>query len=177
MTQQARLVAFSGDSTRNYAIRFQRRTVYRDGSVLEVATRGEAGDSSFRAGGEAVWTETRTPAAGDSVAFHARAFTVRLAAAPGAFTGNTLGAIAVTEAYRGTSEASFTFGFRSETPVARGRWPAAGAVEAELRHRQGSATAFAGQAVPAGMEGVVTTSAGDSLTIFFDRNGKVTRRP
>jgi hypothetical protein len=177
MTQQARLVVFSGDSTRNYAIRFQRRTAYRDGSALEVTTRGGAADSSFRAGGEAVWTETLTPSAGDSVASHARAFTVRLAAAPGAFAGNTLAAIAVTEVYRGTPEASFTFGFRSESPVAHGRWPAAGAVEAELRHRQGSATAFAGQAVSAGMEGVITTSAGDTIGIFFDRNGKATRRP
>jgi hypothetical protein len=177
MAQQVRLVVFSKDSTRNYAVRFQRRTVYRDGSVREVATRGGAADSSFRAGGETVWTETFTPASGDSVASHARAFTVRLAAAPGAFTGNTLSAMAVTEVYRGAAEASFTFSFRSETPVSDGEWPSAGAVEAQLRHRIGSTTAFTGQAVAAGMEGVVATSAGDTLTIFFDRNGNITQRP
>ncbi|MDB5105638.1 MAG: hypothetical protein JWP91_3327 [Fibrobacteres bacterium] len=177
MTQRARLVVFSRDSAKNYAVRFERRTINRDGSVLEVATRGAGADSSFHAGMDAVWTETLTLPAGDGLASHARAFRVRLAPAPGAFKGNTLSGLAVTEIHHNESFDRFTFDFQSEAPVADGKWIGAGAVKAMLSYRQGATLTFEGQAIANGMEGSVASSAGTSISLFFDRNGAATRRP
>lgn len=176
MTLKARLVVFSKDSTRNYAVRFQRTTVLKDGSVLEAAAKGSAADSSFRAGTDALWTETLTPPAGDSIVSHARTFMVRLPSAPGAFKQDLLLDLSVEDRYRTAAYEGFSFDFHSETPVADGDWPATGAVKSILTYRAGGKTTFGGQAVASGMEGEVVTSEGASLTIFFDRNGAATRR-
>ncbi|GEM_PF-2255061 len=177
LSLKVRLVVFSKDSTRNYAVRYQSTLRNRDGSILEITTRGAAADSSFRAGTDAMWTETLTRPTGDSIVSHARAFTVRLAPTPGAFQGNTLSDVAVTETYSATVFSRFTFDLRPEVPVADGKWPATGAVKAALDYRAGGAITFEGQAVAGGMEGSVTTSAGAVVSIFFDRNGAATRRP
>jgi hypothetical protein len=175
---KVRLVVFSKDSTRNYAIRYQRTVLNADGSVSAVTTRGEtARDSSFRAGSDAVWTETLARPAGDSLATRARAYTVRLAAAPGAFQGNVLTRIAVEEKYANLAYDRFVFQLVPESPVADGKWPAGGAVTASLAYREGATVSFTGEAVAGGMEGSVTTSSGAALSIFFDRNGAATRRP
>lgn len=174
---RTRVVAFSADSTRNYAIRYSRTAVNADGSVLTVAVRGALpADSSFRAGSDAVWTETLASAAGESVSTRARAFTVRLAKTPGAFNGNVLTRVAVEERYRDSAYDRFTFGFVPELPIADGIWPATGAVNASLAYRDGATVAFAGEAVAGGMEGTVTASTGLVIPIFFDRNGAATRR-
>ena len=173
---QARLVVFSKDSTRNYAVRYQRTVHYADGSVLAVTTRGAGADSSFRAGGDAVWTETLALPPGDSLRTRARAFTVRLAQEPGAFQGNMLNLIAVEERYANLPYGRFAFELRPERPVTDGGWPAAGAVNASLEYREGGTVSFTGEAVPGGMEGSVTTSSGLVIPIYFERNGAATRR-
>jgi hypothetical protein len=177
VTLKARVVVFSKDSTRNYAVRYERRAINRNGSVSETVALGAAADSSFHAGTEAVWKETLTLPAGDSVVSHERAYKVRLSPAPGAFAGNTLSGLNVAIAFHNLSYGRFTFGFRPEAPVADGKWISTGAVEATLSYRQGATISFGGQAVAGGMEGTVVTSTGAALPVFFDRNGNATRRP
>jgi hypothetical protein len=177
LSVQTRLVVFSKDSTRNYAVRYKSLIIARDGGVAAVNARGLASDSAFRPGGDALWTETRTFAGGDSLVSHARTWTVRLPQAPGAFQANVLAAFSVREEYRSKSFQAFAFSLRPETPVADGHWPAGGAVEASLIYRDGAATSFAGQAVVAGMEGEIKAASGETLNVTFDRNGSVTLRP
>jgi hypothetical protein len=183
VTVKARLVVFSNDSTRNYAIRYQRTVLNADGSVLAVTARGETvRDTSFRAGSVAVWTETLTRPAGggpmgDTLVARARAYTVRLAADRGAFQGNILTRLAAEELYYNRPYDRFAFELVPESPIADGKWPAGGAVTASLSYRESAMYSFAGEAVAGGMEGAVTASSGAVIPIFFDRNGAATRRP
>ncbi len=183
VTVKARLVVFSKDSTRNYAIRYQRTVLNADGSVFAVTTRGgTVRDTSFRAGSDAVWTETLTRPAGggptgDTLAARARAYTVRLAADPGAFQGNVLTRLAAEELYYNRPYDRFAFELVPESPIADGKWPAGGAVTASLSYRESAIFSFTGEAVAGGMEGTVTSSSGAVIPIFFDRNGAATRRP
>jgi hypothetical protein len=175
---KARIVVFSKDSTRNYAIRYQRTVLNADGSVLEVTTRGDTPrDTSFRAGADAVWTETLARPSGDSLVARARAYTMRLADEPGAFQENVLKRLFVEETYSGLSYDRFAFQFVPERPIADGKWPATGAVAASISYWKGETIIFTGEAVAGGMEGTVATAFGTVIPIFFDRNGAATRRP
>ena len=173
---QTRLVVYSKDSTRNYAVRYRKLTLIKAGGVVAVNASGANADSSFRPGNDALWSETTNPPEGDSLVSIARVYTVRLPAAPGAFAGDLLVKAEARDRFRGRRYETFAFSLRPAVPVADGHWPAAGAVEASLVYRDGAKTSFTGEAVAAGMEGVVNDVSGASLSVFFDRSGKVTLR-
>jgi hypothetical protein len=174
---KVRLVVYSKDSTKNYAVRFEQRTVLKDGGIVTLVAKGSAADSTFRAGTEAFWTEISSRPASDSLVARQRAYQVRLSPTPGAFEGNVLLGLAVEEVFRNASYDRFTFDFRPEQPVADRRWPATGAIKSSLAYRAGATLTFEGQAVAGGMEGGIEWSTGAALSIFFDRNGIATRRP
>lgn len=174
---KVRLVVFSRDSAKNYAVRFEQRTVLKDGGTVSIVAMGSAADSSFRAGSEAFWTEVSSRPASDSLDTRQRAYRVMLSPTPGAFEGNLLVGLTVEEKFRNASYDRFTFDFRPEKPVADRLWPATGAVESSLAYRAGATLTFEGQAIAGGMEGEIEWSTGATLSIFFDRNGTATRRP
>lgn len=176
LSLQTRIVVFSKDSTRNYAVRFKETLLFKSGAVLRVDASGPATDSSFHPGDDALWREAFTPPSGDTLALHARSYNVRLPRTPGAFGQNLLLAVSAADTYRNSTFSGFTFDWHPETPVADGHWPAGGAVKASLSYRAGGAVRFDGEAAASGMDGTVVTSAGESLTISFDRNGAATRR-
>lgn len=171
VTIAARLVVYSRDSTRNYAVRYRRSEAWRDGSILVAEGRGPGPDSAFRPGGEASWMVTRTfPQAGGR-SLSIRTFSVRLGARPGDFAADSLIQLATTEQYREQAYEAFSFSLRPDAPVAEGRWPAGGVVEASLLYRDGAATVFTGTADAAGMHGSVRDVSGSVLSISFDRQG------
>ena len=176
LTIKVRLVVWSKDSTRNYAIGYRSLHLNRDGGTLAVTAKGPRADSTFRPGDDALLTEARTFPAGDSVESRTRIHTVRLPAAPGAFSGDLLVRTQAQARFRNRRYAAFDFSLRPEIPVADGRWPAGGAVDASLIYLDGAATSFSGQAVEAGMDGTLKAVSGETLSISFDRAGKPTRR-
>lgn len=173
---QTRLVVWSRDSTRNYAVRHRSLRLGGEGGTFAVNARGARFDSTFRPGDDALWTNARTYPAGASVEARSRTYTVRLPAAPGAFAANQLVRVQAQARFRNLRYAAFAYSLRPETPVADGSLPAGGAVEASLVYQDGAATTFTGQAVAAGMEGEVKAVSGETLSMAFDRAGKPSRR-
>ncbi|MBW8887099.1 MAG: hypothetical protein JF616_04995 [Fibrobacteres bacterium] len=167
-----RLVVYSRDSTRNYAVRYRRSELRADGSILVLEGRGPGPDSAFRAGDEAAWMVTRTFPQANSASLATRTFTVRLGAKPGDFAADSLVRLQTTEHYRDQAYEAFSFSLRPDAPVADGRWPAAGEVEASLLYRDGAVTVFSGAADAAGMHGSVKDVSGSVLAISFDRQGR-----
>lgn len=165
-----RLVVFSRDSTRNYAVAYRSTLVLEDGGTIAVHGAGPRPDSTFRPGDDAVWTEARAYASGD-VDLSERAYTVRLPATPGAFAGNLLLGTRFHAAYRAQAYSAFDFRLIPAAPVADGHWPAGGSVDASLVYRDGASTAFTGEADAAGMTGTVKDVSGASLSVSFDRQG------
>jgi hypothetical protein len=168
-----RLVVYSKDSTRNYAVAYRSTLVRKDGGTVSIHAAGPRPDSTFRPGDDAVWTETRAYAAGD-LELSERAYTVRLPAAPGAFAADLLLRYRAHAAYKAQAYSAFDFLLIPAAPVADGRWPAGGSVEASLSYRDGAATAFTGEADAAGMTGALKDVSGASLNVSFDRQGRLT---
>lgn len=172
ITIAERLVVYSRDSTRNYAVRYRRSETRPDGSLLALEGRGPGPDSAFRAGDPAAWIVTRTFPQGDGVSLATRTFSVRLGAKPGDFAADSLAALEVTEHYRDQAYEVFSFSLRPDAPVADGLWPAGGDVDAALLYRDGARTEFTGVADAAGMHGSLKDVSGSVLTISFDRQGR-----
>lgn len=170
----ARVVVYSKDSTRNYAIRYRRTETRPDGSILVLEGRGPWPDSSFRAGDEAAWEVTRTFPQGNGLSLAARTFSVKLGARPGEFAADSLIRWEATQHFQAQASqayAGFSFSLRPDAPVADGHWPAGGAVEASMLYRDGTATVFTGEADALGMHGSVKDVSGSMLSISFNRLG------
>ncbi len=177
LTAHTRLVVYSKDSTRNYAVLYRSLALGKDGAVIAISAVGPRSDSTFRPGDDAVWSVTTHLAANDSLSARARAFTVRLPAMPGAFSSDLLLKIEAKDQFHGKTYGRFEFSLAATAPVADGRWIQVGAVEAALVYLDGAKTAFTGSAMATGMEGTVKAVSGASLSVSFDRSGKVTLRP
>lgn len=170
----ARLVVFSRDSTRNYAIRYRRTESRPDGSILVQEGRGPRPDSTFRAGDEAAWEVTGTFPQGSEASSTARTFWVKLGGRPGEFAADSLIHWETTQRFRAQASqayAGFSFSLRPDAPLPDGRWTAGGAVEASLLYGNGTATVFTGEADAQGMRGSVKDVSGSVLSISFDRLG------
>jgi hypothetical protein len=169
---EARLVVYSRDSTRNYAVRYRRAELRKDGGSLVSEGRGPRPDSSFRPGDEAAWIVTQALPRGNGPTLATRIFSVRLGARPGDFAADSLARVQDTAHFRDEAYEIFAFSLRPDAPVADGHWPASGAVEAALLYRDGAATSFAGEADAAGMRGTVKDVSGASFPVSFDRQGR-----
>jgi hypothetical protein len=172
VTVAERLVVYSRDSTRNYAVRYRRSEIRPDVSLLVLEGRGPGPDSAFRAGDLAAWMVTRTFPQGNSASLATRAFTIRLGAKPGDFGADSLVRLETTEHYRDQAYEVFSFSLRPDAPVADGRWPAGGEVDASLLYRDGAVTGFTGAADATGMHGSLKDVSGSVLSISFDRQGR-----
>jgi hypothetical protein len=168
----ARLVVYSRDSTRNYAVRYRRRESLGDGGSLDLEARGPRPDSAFRAGDEAAWMVTRAFPMGADTAMRSRTFAVRLGQSPGGFAGNRLLRLEDSAQYRDRAYQAFAFSLLPDSSVADGHWPAGGEVSAGLIYRDGARTRFSGTADGVGMRGIVIDASGTSLSISFDRQGR-----
>lgn len=169
----ARLVVFSRDSARNYAVRYRRTEAGKDGGRLELEALGPRPDSSFRAGDDASWKIARIfpPASGLDTAW--RAFAVRLSPRPGDFGSDRLLRVEAASHHRDQAYAYFEFAWSPGKPVPDGAWPADGEVSASLRYRNGTRTVFSGEADAGGMRGTVTDSTGTLYPVSFDRQGRL----
>lgn len=181
VSSRARIVVFSRDSTRNYAVRYRERRVLKDGGSIDILATGQAPDSAFRPGQVAAWIETHAYPAGDSLETRMRTFGIKLSAAPGAFQGDKLLSFQAVEKYPSTTAASpytrFDFAFTCDSAVSDGHWLHTGAVQSSLALRAGGTLGFAGQAVAGGLDGKVTAADGQILPLFFDRAGNAAKRP
>jgi len=172
VTIAARLVVYSRDSTRNYAVRYRRSEIHADGSILALEGRGPGPDSGFRPGDVAAWMVTRTVPQGTGPSLATRTFSVRLGAKPGDFAADSLVGWEVTEHYRDQAYEAFSFSLRPDAPAPDGRWPAGGEVDASLLYRDRAVTEFTGEADALGMHGLVKDVSGSVLSISFDRQGR-----
>ena len=171
VTIAARLVVYSRDSTRNYAVSYRRSERRPDGSIWVSEGKGPRPDSSFRAGDEAAWRVTQTFPQGNESSLATRTFSVRLGARPGDFAADSLIGWQVAQHFRAQAYDAFAFSLRPDAPVADGRWPAGGAVEASLLYRDGTVTTFTGEADAQGMSGNLKDVSGAASFIYFDRQG------
>lgn len=169
----ARLVVFSRDSARNYAVRYRRSESSAAGDSAVAEGRGPGADSSFRAGDEAGWIVTRAFPMGADTAWRRRDFAVRLGAAPGDFAAARLLRLEDSTRFGDRAYAAFAFSLVPDTAVAGGHWTAGGEVSAALLYRDGTRTRFGGTADAQGMRGIVTDASGASVSVSFDRQGRL----
>jgi hypothetical protein len=168
----ARLVVYSNDSARNYAVRYRRAERLADGAASILEGLGPRPDSSFRAGDEAAWMVTRAFPWGADPDSRSRAFAVRLGDRPGDFAAARLLRLKDSAHYRDRAYEAFAFSLIPDDPVADGGWPAGGEISAGLVYRNGAKTVFQGTADGMGMRGVVTDTSGAPHSVSFDRQGR-----
>jgi hypothetical protein len=171
ISRTTRIVAFSRDSTRNYAVRFKETRILADGGVLATHGRGADSDSTFRPGTDAAWIETHAYPSGDSLESRTRSFGVRLASTPGNFPEDKLLSIRDSVRFQKAAYSVFDFALILDAPIGDGHWTATGAAQADLTALSGAKLAFEGRASSLGMEGHVVTQDGQSLSVFFDLTG------